>query len=224
MAAVAIPAPKSASPTWRFVRDAFRRHPTAIAGAVVLLAMVLIALLAPWLGTTDPLAVSPIRRLRPPSAEYWFGTDMLGRDVYTRVIYGTRVSLIVGFAVGEAAPPVPEEPPFEIHKSFLQPAAEGPVGLAVTPAAGHRADVPDPRHDPNRPANAQTFFSIYFLLTGLHGIHVLIGMMVISWLLFRALRDEFGPSYFTPVDLGGLYWHLVDVIWIFLFPLLYLIK
>lgn len=124
----------------------------------------------------------------------------------------------------EAAPPVPEEPPFEIHKSFLQPAAEGPVGLAVTPAAGHRVDVPDPRHDPNRPANAQTFFSIYFLLTGLHGIHVLIGMMVISWLLFRALRDEFGPSYFTPVDLGGLYWHLVDVIWIFLFPLLYLIK
>lgn len=103
MAAVAIPVPKSASPTWRFVRDAFRRHPTAIAGAIVLAAMVLIALLAPWLGTTDPLAVSPIRRLRPPSAEYWFGTDMLGRDVYSRVIYGARVSLSVGLAVAVLA-------------------------------------------------------------------------------------------------------------------------
>ncbi|MFZ5540383.1 MAG: ABC transporter permease [Pseudomonadota bacterium] len=99
MAAIAIPAPKAASPTWRFVRDAFRRHPTAIAGALVLAAMVLVALLAPWLGTVDPLAVSPIRRLRPPSAEHWFGTDMLGRDVYSRVIYGARVSLAVGLAV-----------------------------------------------------------------------------------------------------------------------------
>ncbi|MEW5879490.1 MAG: ABC transporter permease [Pseudomonadota bacterium] len=99
MAAIAIPAPKAASPTWRFVRDAFRRHPTAIAGALVLAAMLLVALLAPWLGTVDPLAVSPIRRLRPPSAEHWFGTDMLGRDVYSRVIYGARVSLAVGLAV-----------------------------------------------------------------------------------------------------------------------------
>jgi peptide/nickel transport system permease protein len=103
MSAVAIGAPRSASPTWRFVRDAFRRHPTAIAGAIVLLAMVVIALAAPWLGTTDPLAVSPIRRLRPPSAEHWFGTDMLGRDVYSRVIYGARVSLSVGLAVAVLA-------------------------------------------------------------------------------------------------------------------------
>ncbi|MCX8114690.1 MAG: ABC transporter permease [Burkholderiaceae bacterium] len=103
MAAIAIPAPKAASPTWRFVRDAFRRHPTAIAGAIVLAAMVLVALLAPWLGTVDPLAVSPIRRLRPPSAEHWFGTDMLGRDVYSRVIYGARVSLAVGLAVAVLA-------------------------------------------------------------------------------------------------------------------------
>jgi peptide/nickel transport system permease protein len=103
MAAIAIPAPKSASPTWHFIRDAFRRHPTAIAGAIVLAAMVLIALLAPWLGTVDPLAVSPIRRLKPPSAEHWFGTDMLGRDVYSRVIYGARVSLAVGLAVAVLA-------------------------------------------------------------------------------------------------------------------------
>ncbi len=92
-------APKSTSPTVKRFKDALRRHPTALVGAGVLLLMILVALLAPWLGTIDPQALSPIRRLRPPSAEFWFGTDMLGRDVYSRVIYGTRVSLTVGLAV-----------------------------------------------------------------------------------------------------------------------------
>ena len=68
-----------------------------------------------------------------------------------------------------------------------------------------------------------TFFAIYFCMTGLHGIHVLVGMGLITWICIRASRNEFGPTYFTPVDLVGLYWHLVDLIWIFLFPLLYLI-
>ena len=67
------------------------------------------------------------------------------------------------------------------------------------------------------------FFDIYFLMTGLHGLHVLIGMLVILWLILKARKGVFGKDYFTPVDVGGLYWHLVDLIWIFLFPLLYLI-
>ena len=87
------------SPTWRRFRDAFRRHPTALVGGAILIAMVAIAILAPWLGTVDPLAVFPSQRLHPPSAESWLGTDMLGRDVYSRVMYGARVSLIVGLAV-----------------------------------------------------------------------------------------------------------------------------
>jgi len=65
----------------------------------VLLLMILIAIFAPWLGSVDPQAVTPIRRLKPPSAEFWFGSDMLGRDVYSRVLYGARVSLTVGIAV-----------------------------------------------------------------------------------------------------------------------------
>lgn len=60
-------------------------------------------------------------------------------------------------------------------------------------------------------------------MTGLHGLHVLAGMAVIAWLIRRSIRGDFSPAYYTPVDLGGLYWHLVDLIWIFLFPLLYLI-
>ena len=99
MTALVTAVPRSVSPTWLRFRDALRRHPTAIIGGVVLLLMLLLALLAPWLGTTDPLALAPVKRLRPPSAEHWFGTDMIGRDVYSRVIYGTRVSLTVGLAV-----------------------------------------------------------------------------------------------------------------------------
>jgi peptide/nickel transport system permease protein len=75
------------------------RNPTIVIGGTLLGIMIFIAIFAPYLGTVDPTALAPARRTRPPSAEYWFGTDMLGRDVYSRVMYGARVSLIVGFAV-----------------------------------------------------------------------------------------------------------------------------
>jgi len=67
------------------------------------------------------------------------------------------------------------------------------------------------------------FFGIYFLLTGLHGFHVLFGMIAITWILLRTTRGDFSSKYYTPVELVGLYWHLVDLIWIYLFPLLYLV-
>ena len=68
------------------------------------------------------------------------------------------------------------------------------------------------------------FFGIYFLMTGLHGIHVVIGIACIIWLLFKSRRNVFYEGYFTPVEMVGLYWHLVDLVWIFLYPLLYLIN
>jgi peptide/nickel transport system permease protein len=102
-AVAAAAAPRSVSPTWQRLREALRRHPTAIAGGAVLVLMALAALLAPWLGTIDPQEVAPLRRLKPPSAEFWFGSDMLGRDVYSRVVYGTRVSLSIGLAVALAS-------------------------------------------------------------------------------------------------------------------------
>jgi peptide/nickel transport system permease protein len=79
------------------------RHPTIVFGGTLLLIMILIAILAPYLGTVDPTALAPAKRTREPSELYWFGTDMLGRDVYSRVIYGTRISLIVGFSVAAIA-------------------------------------------------------------------------------------------------------------------------
>ena len=67
------------------------------------------------------------------------------------------------------------------------------------------------------------FFSIYFIMTGIHGLHVVIGIGLFVWLVVRATRGHFTSAYYTPVELTGLYWHIVDIIWIFLFPLLYLI-
>jgi peptide/nickel transport system permease protein len=83
----------------RRLRDPIRRHPTIVIGGVLLGLIGLMAVLAPYLGTTDPQALSPIQRLRWPSPEHWFGTDMLGRDVYSRTVYGARVSLTVGLSV-----------------------------------------------------------------------------------------------------------------------------
>ena len=90
-----MPPVKTRKGLWGFM---WRNPAIAIGGSIVLL-MVLMAIFAPLLFTVDPTALAPARRTREPSALYWFGTDMLGRDVYSRVVYGARVSLIVGFSV-----------------------------------------------------------------------------------------------------------------------------
>jgi cytochrome c oxidase subunit 3 len=71
--------------------------------------------------------------------------------------------------------------------------------------------------------HAQLFFSIYFAMTGLHALHMVIGVGLLLTLILQARRGKFSADYYTPVDTAGLYWHFVDIIWIFLFPLLYLI-
>ena len=75
-----------------------RRNPTVVIGTSILTLMAAVAVFAPWLAT-DPLYLNPIDRLKPPSQEFWFGTDHLGRDVYARTVFGTRISLTVGLAV-----------------------------------------------------------------------------------------------------------------------------
>lgn len=97
--AAAAPAPPG-PPAWparagRFVR----RNPTMVAGGTLLLAMLLLAAFAPYLGTVDPVEMRPPQRLRAPAAGHWFGTDMYGRDSFSRVVYGARVSLFVGLVV-----------------------------------------------------------------------------------------------------------------------------
>ena len=123
-----------------------------------------------------------------------------------------------GQAAAPKAPPAPvvaaKSSKVEIFHSVIPLAAAAPAELAVPAVA-----LPDDVAPPNEPL----FFAIYFCMTGLHGIHVLVGIFLIAWLRSRALKGDFGSHYFTPVELGGLYWHIVDVIWIFLFPLFYLI-
>lgn len=97
-----------------------------------------------------------------------------------------------------------------------------------THADGH-ADDHAAHVDPHLPApdklsrDVGIFFSIYYCMTGLHAFHILGGIAFLSWIYFRSLRGDWRPDYFGPVDYVGLYWHLVDLIWIYLFPLLYLI-
>ena len=115
-------------------------------------------------------------------------------------------------------------------KTAIAAPKAGPDGVATaqmvaaTDATVHAAH-PEGAHlmDPAMPPNTHRFFAIYYLMTGLHGIHVLIGVGVISWLLWGSLRGRYGSNYYTPVDLVGLYWHVVDLVWIFLFPIFYLI-
>ena len=116
-------------------------------------------------------------------------------------------------AEASAAKPA-EGPKFEL------PTREEIEPLLHAGVLGERAENPKV---PSRPRNAHVFFSIYFFMTGLHGIHVLGGIGVFIWLLLRARKGEFHSQYFGPIDYAALYWHLVDLIWIYLFPLLYLI-
>jgi cytochrome c oxidase subunit III len=71
--------------------------------------------------------------------------------------------------------------------------------------------------------HAQLYFSLYFAMTGLHALHMIIGIPILAWIAWRASHGEFGAHYDSPVEITGLYWHFVDIVWIFLFPLLYLI-
>jgi cytochrome c oxidase subunit 3 len=123
----------------------------------------------------------------------------------------SAVSVVPAGAVGE--------------RSTIAPAAIGPTGLSPIWLERNqlRRDRDVVWHGP-KPNNVQLFFGIYFAMTGLHGIHVIAGMIVIAWLIGKARKGVFGPDRFAAVDFVGLYWHLVDLVWIFLFPLLYLIS
>jgi cytochrome c oxidase subunit III len=107
------------------------------------------------------------------------------------------------------------------EKSQIAPAAIGPTGLSSEWL--ERQHPPRDVWDGPEPPNVNLFFGLYFAMTGLHALHVIGGMVVISWLIVKARKGEFGPTRFAAVDFVGLYWHLVDLVWIFLFPLLYLI-
>ncbi len=151
------------------------------------------------------------------------GADHAGQQGDHATETGTHVAdgrtVVAGVTVPDAAPPQLDNE----SRSQLVDASRGPRGMAHQPNGQTGHDYTAGLSKTQQLDIAYTFFSVYYLMTGLHGLHVLVGIGVIGWITLRAVRGEFGPKYFIPVDLVGLYWHLVDLIWIFLFPLLYLI-
>ncbi|HUS18298.1 MAG TPA: cytochrome c oxidase subunit 3 family protein [Terriglobales bacterium] len=85
-------------------------------------------------------------------------------------------------------------------------------------------DVPGSSERDRSKPGAEIYFSLYFAMTGMHAIHMIVGMGLMAWLLFHAYRGRYSQTYFTPIENFGLYWHFVDIVWIYLFPLLYLIN
>lgn len=105
---------------------------------------------------------------------------------------------------------------WEWHEKYIEHLIPG--ASFVYSAPGHAAGAA-----PLDAGHAQMYFVLYFFMTGLHGLHVVVGLGVLAVMLVLAYRNSFYPEYNTPVEISGLYWHFVDVVWIFLFPLLYLI-
>ena len=87
----------------------------------------------------------------------------------------------------------------------------------------HLVPGPDFRFPGANARQAEIFYSLYFTMTGLHAAHMIIGIGLLTVLVLQARKGRYGPEYYTPVEVSGLYWHFVDIVWIFLFPLLYLI-
>ena len=132
----------------------------------------------------------------------------------------TALAFFVGVGAGKLVPEITEHL-LPAEESAGHAASHRPLDLSAKPPA-EQLVISDPQAASGVSLVA-IFFSIYYTMTGIHAIHIIAGMGVIAWILVRAVRGEFSSRYFGPVDYVGLYWHLVDLIWIYLFPLLYLI-
>jgi cytochrome c oxidase subunit III len=119
---------------------------------------------------------------------------------------------------------------YEYHEKFVEDLVPGPNFLV------HKTDRPTNDFPSARVPSRSTqtgdagrgaeeiFFSFYFAMTGLHALHMIIGIGLLTFLAITAARGSYSNEYFTPVEMSGLYWHFVDIVWVFLFPLLYLIR
>ncbi|MEX0612765.1 MAG: cytochrome c oxidase subunit 3 family protein, partial [Pirellulales bacterium] len=121
---------------------------------------------------------------------------------------------------------------YEYYHKFEERLVPGPNFVTRHPELaqqpGGESRYPPPAEVKEEPryklsSTAELFFSLYFVMTGLHALHMVIGIGILGVLIVAAVRGAFSAAYFTPVELAGLYWHFVDIVWVFLFPLLYLI-
>lgn len=163
----------------------------------------------------------------------WLGTNLKKQDKrlieVSSALLATALAFFVGVGIGKVFQHA-EESGAASHASSTH--SEGHAHPADDTSAKEHFVSKTPTHKTgekpiasvDQKGGAGLFFSIYYCMTGVHAIHILGGMVVLTWLLVRASKDVFHEQYFGPVDYVGLYWHLVDLIWIYLFPLLYLIR
>ena len=126
-------------------------------------------------------------------------------------------------AHSEATDAAHAEPATGDQAAPAEPAAADSLHTDASHSSEPTADNPIISPEVNKAGGAGLFFSIYYCMTGVHAVHIIAGLMVLTWILVKAAQGQFHAEYFGPVDYVGLYWHLVDFIWIYLFPLLYLI-
>jgi len=115
----------------------------------------------------------------------------------------------------------------EYHEKWEKhhvPGSSFDVREFINPPANAQGKVTEKALPPDMAQKTQVFFFLYFAMTGMHAFHMIIGLGVLFWLIYRAQRDEFTTGYVAPIENFGLYWHFVDIVWLFLFPLLYLIN
>ena len=92
------------------------------------------------------------------------------------------------------------------------------------PGPNFHFETDDPAHPATDAVHTEIYFSLYWAMTGLHALHMIIGVGLVTWLILKVLASTYSPAYYSPVEIVGLYWHFVDLVWIYLFPLLYLIS
>lgn len=142
------------------------------------------------------------------------------------IVIGTRASMVIhhwahdSSHVEGAAHSEAEAKEMAAEEGEVPLGEETVAGVETLGESTHGASV---KAELSRPQRLGVFFGIYYAMTGVHALHILGGMVVLTWLLVRSVKGHFTPNYFGPVDYVGLYWHLVDLVWIYLFPLLYLI-
>ena len=163
-----------------------------------------------------------------------------GNNRLMLILFGITIACGVGFLINKKF-----EYGHKVHEVELAKAAIAPELYQALKAENKCEDTFDKHHgedimvekckvvpfnlanigstDKSKPAFASMFFFLYFIMTGIHGLHIIIGLSLLIWVMYKGFKGEFHPGWYTPVEVSGLYWHLVDLIWIYLFPLLYLV-
>jgi len=161
---------------------------------------------------------------------YFYPADFCAAIKHTDLFYGTVNALLLvtsGLTMALAVQAAAEDRRGVIVPLLLVTLALG-LGFLTCKGLEYTKDirdrlVPGPDFDPTLPSHAQMFFWLYWAMTGLHAVHMIVGIGILSVMTLLAWRRKFSAQYYTPLEIAGLYWAFVDIVWIYLYPLLYLI-